>query len=147
MYRYNCRRLKCRNNFRVPVHNIVHFDKFPADPFPFQEHPTGAEPGRVHSGLGRGLAQLPPRVPVRLQGCRAGHVRAQHDHHVAGPVRPAGMGVRPEDAVGGAGATGGGQPRRRHVEASRPVGRGRTTLLQDFIIMIPPHLRWSLVIL
>jgi len=87
-----------------------------------QADPTGRELRRVHRRDGRGLAQLPSRFPVGLQGGRDRRVPAEHDHHVAGPVRQNRMGVRPEVAVQAARPAGGRQPRRR--ELARSPGRG-----------------------
>lgn len=59
-----------------------------------QAHTAHSEFGRIDRGVGRRLAQLSPRVPVGLQGCRDRRIRVERHYHVVGLLRPYRLGVR-----------------------------------------------------
>lgn len=90
-----------------------------------QTHSTGGEPGRVHRGHGRRLAQLPSRFPVGLQGGGDRRVLDEPDHDVPGLFRPDRLGVRSQVTVRTTRQTGGHQSRRRQpARSTRNDGTG-----------------------
>lgn len=84
----------------------------PTKSSPFQEHKFSGEPGGVAGRPRRGLAQLPPRLPVGLQDGRAGQ-QVQPLDEVHRFLRPTGMGLRPEERVAEDGREEGEEVRRR----------------------------------
>jgi len=116
-----------------------------------QEHHADGEPDGGAAGVWRGMAQLPSRVPVGLQGSRAGQLPAELQHGVHRRVRASRAGVRPEDgrpASGGQAVpedgrrfAGRGPPSapRRHVGMGRRGhGRGRKARRPRYRIVRKP---------
>jgi len=66
-----------------------------------QVHQRGGEPCCGYNVGGRGLAQLPPRVPMGLQGGGIGQLQVQLHHRVHRPVHQSRVGLRPENHVAG----------------------------------------------
>jgi len=86
-----------------------------------QEHHTHREPHRGAVGVRRGVAQLPSRVPVGLQGGRAGQLPVKLQHGVHRRVRPARSGVQPEDCQRQSGGEAVTEDGRRHQTAPPPA--------------------------
>lgn len=80
-----------------------------------QEHHAHREPDGGVAGVRRGMAQLPSRVPVGLQGGRAGQLPVEHQHGVHRRVRAPRPGLRHEDR----------RPRAGGQEVSADGLRGR----------------------
>jgi len=64
-----------------------------------QVHQPGGEPCCGYHVGGRGLAQLPPRVPMGLQGGGIGQLQVQLHHSVHRPVHKSRVGVRLENRI------------------------------------------------
>lgn len=64
-----------------------------------------------------------------LQSCRNRRVPVEHDHHVAGLVRPYRLGLRPQDAIQTACPTGGPKSRRWDL----PRGARHGLVAEDFM--------------
>lgn len=93
-----------------------------------QAHQPGGERRGVGGGAGRGLAQLPPRVPLGLQGGRAGRQPAQSHDRLHRLLRAPRLGLRPQDGGARHGeaarrALGGRQPRTLGLGGPRPARR------------------------
>jgi len=67
------------------------------------------------------MAQLPPRVPVGLQGGRAGKLPVKLQHGVHRRVRPARSGVQPEDGQRQSGGEEVAQDGRRYQAGPPPA--------------------------
>lgn len=92
-----------------------------------QEHHAHGERDGGPAGVRRGMAQLPSRVPVGLQGGRVGQLPVELQHGVHRRVRPARAGVQPEDGQRQPGGETVPQDGRRHQGTTRHrgVGMGR----------------------
>lgn len=90
-----------------------------------QEFLRPGEQDGVNHHPGRGLAQLPPHLPLGLQDLGDGHLRHEPDHRLHRHVRQDRLGLRPEDGVRGGGAQACAQDGRRLPQDAGDLGLGR----------------------
>lgn len=90
-----------------------------------EHHAHGKRDGGL-AGVRRRMAQLPPRVPVGLQGGRIGQLPVELQHGVYRRLRSARTGVQPEDGQRQPGGETFPQDGRRHQGTRRRgLGMGR----------------------
>lgn len=122
-------------SFRLNFRSVTNSNP-PRNPLPlFQDHQPVGEQDRGVVRVRRGLAQLPPRVPLGLQDGRARQLPDEHDDGVYRLFLVHWLGVRPQDRLERDHREAGEANRRRlpqHVGLGRQgPGQGRDRPRQD----------------